>query len=239
MREEPDSAVTPDHTFIIPAYNEEKRIRGLLDQMPGRVGRFIVVCDGTDATPEIVTSFSRENPDLDLVCLTFSRRLGKGGAVREGFVRAAGTLAGFMDADGSTSIAQMEELIAAIGDADGIIGSRWLPGSVVPVRQGIARRVESRVFNLLVRLLFSLPYSDTQCGAKVFKKSAVDAVLSDMVSTGFEFDVELLWRLSRKGFRVKEYPITWENQEASRVNVGDIFRMLAALITLRLGGAGR
>ncbi|NYT06696.1 MAG: glycosyltransferase family 2 protein [Methanomicrobiales archaeon] len=230
---------TPAYSIIIPAYNEEERIRGLLRQMPGRSGRFIVVCDGTDTTPEIVRAFSRENPDLDLVCLTFSRRLGKGGAVREGFARAAGPLAGFMDADGSTSILQMEELIAAFDGADGIIGSRWLPGSVIPVRQGIARRIESRAFNLLVRLLFSLPYSDTQCGAKVFKKSAVDAVLGDMVSTGFEFDVELLWRLSRKGFLVKEYPITWENQEASTVRGPDIFRMLSALVSLRLGGAGR
>jgi glycosyltransferase involved in cell wall biosynthesis len=207
--------------------------------MPGRSGRFIVVCDGTDATPETVLSFSRQNPGLDLVCLTFSRRLGKGGAVREGFARASGPLAGFMDADGSTSLPQMEELMAAIGEADGAIGSRWLPGSVLTVRQGIARRLESRVFNLLVRLLFALPYTDTQCGAKVFKKSAVDAVLGDMVSTGFEFDVELLWRLSRKGFQVREYPITWQNQEASRVKGSDIFGMLAALLSLRLGGAGR
>lgn len=231
--------MSPAYTIIIPAYNEEERIRGLLEQLPGKTGRFIVVCDGTDATPGIVLSFSRSHPGLDLICLTYSRRLGKGGAVREGFSRAAGTLAGFMDADGSTSVDQMEDLISAIGDADGIIGSRWLPGSVVPVRQGLARRLESRAFNILVRLLFSLPYSDTQCGAKVFKKSAVDAVLGDMVSTGFEFDVELLWRLSRKGFLVREYPITWENQEASRVRGRDSFRMLAALIALRLGEGAR
>jgi len=231
--------VTPAYSIIIPAYNEENRIRGLLDQMPGTPGQYIVVCDGTDATPGIVASFARAHPGLDLVCLIYDRRLGKGGAVREGFAHAAGSLVGFMDADSSTSVSQMEELIDRINGADGIIGSRWLPGSVIPVQQGIARRLESRVFNLLVRLLFSLSFSDTQCGAKVFKKSAIDAVVDDMVSTGFEFDVELLWRLSRKGFLVREHPITWENQGASRVKTTDIFRMLAALISLRLGGAGR
>jgi len=230
--------VNPAFTIIIPAYNEEERIRELLDQMPGRTGRFIIICDGTDTTPEIVRSFSREHPDLDLVCLTFSRRLGKGGAVREGFARAPGPLVGFMDADNSTSLSQMEDLIAAIDAADGVIGSRWLPGSVITARQGLTRRLESRVFNLMIRILFSLPYSDTQCGAKVFKKSAVDAVIGDMVSTGFEFDVELLWRLSRKGFQVKELPITWGNQEASRVRGSDILRMLTALFSLRLGGSG-
>jgi glycosyltransferase involved in cell wall biosynthesis len=231
--------VNPAYTVIVPAYNEEDRIRELLDQMPGSGGKFIVVCDGTDDTPEIVRSFSRENPDLDLVCLTYSRRLGKGGAVREGFSSASGPLVGYMDADGSTSLSQMEGLIDAIDGADGIIGSRWLPGSLITTRQGCVRRLESRVFNLMVRLLFSLRYSDTQCGAKVFKKAAIDAVIGDMISTGFEFDVELLWRLSRKGFRVKELPITWKNQGASRVRGSDIFGMLTTLFLLRLGGTSR
>jgi dolichol-phosphate mannosyltransferase len=231
--------VTPAYSLIIPAYNEEERIRGLLEQLPGTTGQYIVVCDGTDATPDIVASFALAHPGLDLVCLTYEQRLGKGGAIREGFAHAAGSRVGFMDADGSTSVCQMEELISHINGADGVIGSRWLPDSVIQVRQGIARRLESRVFNFLVRLLFSLSFSDTQCGAKVFKKSAIDAVIGDMVSTGFEFDVELLWRLSRKGFLVREYPITWENQGASRVKGSDSFRMLAALISLRLGGTGR
>ena len=94
-------------------------------------------------------------------------------------------------------------LFDALDGADCVIGSRWLPGSIVPERQGIARRFESRGFNLLIRLLFGLSLTDTQCGAKVFKKSAVDAVIGDMLSSGFEFDVELLWRLSQKGYRDK------------------------------------
>ena len=61
-------------------------------------------------------------------------------------------------------------------------------------------------FNLLIRLLFGLTYNDTQCGAKVFTKTAIDAVLPQMVSTGFEFDVELLWRLQHAGFRIGKFP---------------------------------
>ncbi len=234
-----DFRLTPVTSIIIPAYNEGERIRELLGQMPGTPGQYIIVCDGDDETPAIVRAFSTISPDIDLLCLTYPQRLGKGGAIREGFARAAAPVVGYMDADGSATISQMQGLVAGVDGADGVIGSRWLPDSDIPIRQGIARQAESRAFNLLVRLLFSLPYSDTQCGAKVFKKAAIDAVIGDMVSTGFEFDVELLWRLSRKGFRIRECPITWRNKGASRVKLTDIFRMLSALIMIRLGGTGR
>ncbi|MFA5295644.1 MAG: dolichyl-phosphate beta-glucosyltransferase [Methanoregulaceae archaeon] len=228
--------MTPAFSIIIPAYNEENRIGGLLAQMEGSSGDYLVVCDGSDSTPEIIRQFAEVHPELTLRCLTYPERLGKGGAVREGFLHASAPLVGFMDADGSTSIAQMQALFAVLDGADCVIGSRWLPGSVVPTRQGITRRIESRGFNILIRSLFSLSLSDTQCGAKVFKKSAIDAVIGDMISTGFEFDVELLWRLSKKGLSIREYPITWHNQEESRVRRTDIFRMLTRLIALRFSG---
>ena len=94
----------------------------------------------------------------------------------------------------------MQRLFSASAAADGAIGSRWVDGSKLTVRQGLLRRLESRGFNLLIRVLFGLSYNDTQCGAKVFKRAAVDAVLPAMVSRGFEFDVELLWRLKRAGY---------------------------------------
>jgi dolichol-phosphate mannosyltransferase len=228
--------LTTDFCILIPAYNEEHRIGRILSQIPGSGGLYLVICDGSDATPAIVREFAAAHPGTDLQCLTYSRRLGKGGAVREGFSHATTPSVGFMDADASTSVAQMVSLFAALDGADCVIGSRWLPGSIVPERQGIARRFESRGFNLLIRLLFGLSLTDTQCGAKVFKKSAVDAVVGDMVSSGFEFDVELLWRLSQKGYVIKEVPITWQNQGGSQVRGMDVFRMLRSLVSLRFFG---
>jgi dolichol-phosphate mannosyltransferase len=226
--------VTSSYTIIIPAYNEEKRIGKVLAELPGDAGQFIVVCDGTDATAELVREFSRSRPGLDLLCLTFKERLGKGGAVIEGLSHAKAPVIGLLDADGATSLAQMQILMQALDGADVVIGSRWLPDSIIPERQGLFRRIESRTFNLLVRLLFGLQFSDTQCGAKAFKKSAVDAVIRNMISTGFEFDVELLWRLSRKGYIIREYPISWRNQGDSRVKIGDALRMLSGLMNVRL-----
>ena len=228
--------MTPDFCIIIPAYNEEHRIGLILSQIPGSGGQYLVICDGSDSTPDIVRKFAAAHPGTDLRCLTYSRRLGKGGAVKEGFSHATTPSVGFMDADASTSVAQMVSLFDALEGADCVIGSRWLPGSIVPERQGILRRFESRGFNLMNRLLFGLSLTDTQCGAKVFKKSAIDAVIGDMISSGFEFDVELLWRLSQKGYVIKEVPITWQNQGGSRVRVMDVFRMLRSLISLRFSG---
>jgi dolichol-phosphate mannosyltransferase len=226
-------------SIIIPAYNEAERIGTVLEELPGERGQFIIVCDGSDPTPGIAEAFSRLHPTLDLLCLCFDRRLGKGGALKEGFSHATGDVVGYMDADGSTSLRQMKDLFHALDGYDCVIGSRWLPGSIVPEKQGFSRRIESRAFNLLIRLLFGLHFSDTQCGAKVFKKSAVDAVIREMTSTGFEFDVELLWRLSRKGFSIRECPITWNNQGDSRVKAADALRMLFGLIAIRMKGETR
>ncbi len=229
----------PDFSIIIPAYNEEHRIGTLLSQILGRGGHYLVIFDGSDATPTIVREYSKAHPETDLRCLVYPHRLGKGGAVKEGFINADTAYVGFMDADASTSVAQMVSLFEELGEVDCVVGSRWLPGSIVPERQGIARRVESRGFNLLIRLLFGLSLTDTQCGAKVFKKTAIDAVIEEMVATGFEFDVELLWRLSRKGYTIKEYPITWQNKGGSRVGGMDSFRMLKNLVSIRFfGGKG-
>jgi dolichol-phosphate mannosyltransferase len=223
------------YSLIIPAYNEEYRITPLLDDIHQFDGELIVVCDGLDGTADIVDRIAAQREDLSVRCLRFDHRLGKGGGVIAGLMAARSPLVGYFDADGSTSIEEMKRLFLTLSTADGAIGSRWIPGSTLKVRQGILRQLESRAFNLLIRVLFGLTYHDTQCGAKVFRKSAIDAILPSMVSRGFEFDVELLWRLRGAGFQVTEVPIEWQNKGDSRVRKSDMIRMLSGLITVRFG----
>ncbi|MCK8518885.1 dolichyl-phosphate beta-glucosyltransferase [Methanoculleus sp. 7T] len=230
-----DGVDRADCSLVIPAYNEEKRIRSLLEDISGFPGDLIFVCDGTDATPAVIGAFADDHPSLRIRCLTFPARLGKGGGVVAGMKAASTPFVGYMDADGSTSLAEMGRLFDRLATVDGAIGSRWVPGSVLTVRQGFRRRAESRLFNLLVRLLFGLDYRDTQCGAKAFRKEALDTVLSSIRSIGFEFDVELLWRLRRSGYRVEEVPITWENRDESKVGASDAKEMLLGMVRLRFG----
>ncbi|HUW86134.1 MAG TPA: dolichyl-phosphate beta-glucosyltransferase [Methanoregula sp.] len=223
------------YSLVIPAYNEESRIKPLFDAITGFDGELIVVCDGEDGTADIVDRIAASRPDLNIRCLRFDHRLGKGGGVIAGLEEARLPLVGYFDADGSTSIDEMKRLFLTLSTADGAIGSRWMPGATLKVRQSIMRQLESRVFNLIIRILFGIRYHDTQCGAKVFKKSAIDAVLPMMISRGFEFDVELLWRLRRRGCRIIEVPIEWQNKGDSRVRKRDMIRMLSGLFAARFG----
>jgi len=222
------------YSLVIPAYNEEKRIGTLFDTITGFDGELIVVCDGTDATAEVVERIAQKRADLLIRCLRFKKRLGKGGGVIAGLAAARAPLVGYVDADGSTSLDELKSLFSQLGAYDGVFGSRWVPGSHLQVRQGLLRQLESRGFNLFIRLVFGLDFRDTQCGAKVFKKSAIDAVLPLMVSRGFEFDVELLWRLTGAGYKIREVPIAWQNKGDSRVRKRDMIMMLAGLFRVRL-----
>ena len=221
------------YSLVIPAYNEEHRIIPLFEGIRNFEGELIVVCDGTDRTADVVDRIAADRNDLTIRCLRFDNRLGKGGGVIAGLTAARAPLVGFFDADGSTQISEMKRLFGYLAAYDGAIGSRWVSGSTLTVRQGILRRIESRSFNLLIRALFGLSYHDTQCGAKVFRKPAIDAVLPRLLSRGFEFDVELLWHLRRGGYRVVEVPIEWQNMGDSRVRKGDMVRMVAGLLRVR------
>ena len=224
-----------DCSIIVPAYNEEKRIPRFLENLDGFSGPLIFVCDGTDNTAPVIEKFSGENGEYDIRCLRYAERLGKGGGIIEGFRNADTNHCGFLDADGSASINEMRKLFSALDNSDCAIGSRWMKDSEIIVGQGMGRKIQSRMFNLVVKILFGLPFRDTQCGAKAFRKEALDAVLPRIESHGFEFDVEILWRLHNSGFSIVEIPITWEDRESSHVGGFDGAGMLTNLLSLKKG----
>lgn len=223
------------YSIIIPAYNEENRIGRLLSSLSDPQAEFIFVCDGSDQTPEVIRDFSDKHPGIIVKCLIFHERLGKGGGVYAGFRAATSPLVGFMDADNSTHYSEMLRLIAAIGEYDGVIGSRHMPGSQIKIHQSLSRRLQSRAFNYIIRLLFTLPFYDTQCGAKIFRKEAIDRVMPSLCAKGFEFDVELLWQMRKAGLQVIEIPSVWNDAGDSRLQTSDAFSMFTTLLRLRLG----
>jgi hypothetical protein len=130
-------------------------------------------------------------------------------------------------------MSELIRLCSLIGEHDGIIGSRHLPGQVLQRKQPIMRRIQSRAFNGIIRLMFGLPFHDTQCGAKVFRKEALDTVLPSLHSRGFEFDVELLWHLNKRGYSLIEVPVVWNDTLDSRLRIRDTFSMLITLLRIR------
>lgn len=228
-------------SIIIPAYNEEARIRPTLDAYASYFGarygkdvEFVIVVNGSrDRTEEVVRAVAEKSPQVKF--LVEPRAIGKGGAIMRGFEVAAGEWVGFVDADNATSPEAFNDLVEHIGDAGAIIASRYIPGAKVSPRQRLSRRIASRVFNKLIRLLFKLPISDTQCGAKLLRGDAMRAAFPHLGLTRWAFDVDLLFQLRRLGYRITEVPTTWSEPGGSKLRIGRTsLEMFMAICRLRM-----
>lgn len=228
-------------SIIVPACNEEDRVSKMLDEyMPFFSERYgsdfevIVVVNGsTDGTERIVRDYAKEYSGIE--CIVEPRNIGKGGAVRLGFEAARAELIGFTDADGATPAKAFQDLADNMDGVDAVIASRWLKGSDISLKQTISRQVASRAFNMMVRILFGLRLTDTQCGAKLLRREAVITILPHLGVTQWAFDVDLLFQLKRAGFKIKEIPTIWRDVAGSKILIGRAsLEMFLTLVRLRL-----
>jgi len=160
-------------------------------------------------------------------------KLGKGGVLLETFRRCEADFIGFVDADGATPPAEFLRLVDAAQSADGAIASRSHPASVLPAHRSLTRRLTSLFFAALTRVIFGLPFRDTQCGAKVVRRRVVEQALPLLSARDFLFDVDLLLTAARLGFRIIEVPTVWLDQPGSHVKpVSDGRQMAASSLSL-------
>ena len=234
----------PSLLLLIPAYNEERRIEPVLRDYAQFFGKnysgkfqIVVVLNGcTDDTIGVVRRVAAEF--LMIRALEFKEPIHKGGALIEGFKLASfGDLIGYVDADGATPPPAFLDLVKKINGADCVIGSRWLPESVIHQAQTGNRRFASRVFHFIVQLLFRLNIHDTQCGAKVIKREVVEKIHPNLRIADLAFDINLLVAVKYAGFRILEVPTEWTDKAGSKVTAS-LFRssltMLLSVIRIRL-----
>lgn len=228
-------------SIVVPAYNEEDRIAKMLAAyLPYFAARYgddfeivVSVNGSTDGTEAIARGLEARYRQLRTI--VEPRPIGKGGAIMAGGAVARGELIGFVDADGATPPAAFDDLVRNIGDAGVIIASRRLPGSRVSPRQPWARRFASRTFNFLVRRMFKLRITDTQCGAKLMTAEAWRAIVPHIGLTKWAFDVDMLFKTRRAHYPIREIPTTWSDVGGSKLRVGPVsFQMLLAICRLRL-----
>ena len=226
-------------SIVVPAYNERNRIKPTLVDYVNYFSKkyefeLIVVLNGcTDGTKDLVENFAKEHPELRW--WSFPRRLGKAGAIIEGFKVADGDMIGFVDADKSVSAEEFNKLVTALQNYDGAIASRWLPDSNTMINETRRRKFARWGYRLLVRLLFGLSFKDTQCGAKVFKGHVVKDEVLKLSNVGADVDIDLLYRTTKKGYRIQEVPITWLYHMETRLKLKDIIiPMFLALVRLRI-----
>ena len=213
----------PDVSVIIPAYNELHRLPRTLEQVLAYLNgtqwswEVLVADDGSkDGTPEMV-----ERDFTQCRMLRAERNMGKGAAVRRGMLAARGGLRLFSDADLSTPIGELTGMVAALEAAGAgvVIASRALPESRLIVRQPWWREAAGRFFNHIVQPISGLPFRDTQCGFKLFRADAADFLFTRQRSTGWAFDVEILMLAQYYNFKTLEHPVSWINDEASKVSL--------------------
>jgi len=228
-------------SIVIPAFNEAGRLPNTLDAylrtFPAST-EFIIVPNGcTDDTVALAQQYQQRHPNVRVEVIP--EAVGKAVAVRRGLALAQGDQVAYLDADGSTSPTEFQRLLAVLGTADGVAASRWATGAVVQNR-GFARTVASLAFALIVKLLFWLPYRDTQCGAKVFTRTLLQRLLPAARVKNMAFDVELLLLARRANARIVEWPTYWVDRarSAGLGSSAKLFRtslrMLGTLFSLRL-----
>ena len=216
---------TPKYSVVIPAYNEEWRIVPTVGAIAtemctlGEPWEMIIADDGsTDTTVELVQELGLANLDL----LIADQNGGKGSAVRRGMLRARGEIILFADADQSTPIEQFRDLEQKIDEGyDVVVGSRAADGAEVE-NKSFARKIFSTGLNFIVRNVFRIPVSDTQCGFKMFTADASDLLFRRQLIDEFSFDLEILYLAQKFDMRTAEVPVRWIDAPGSKVQAGKV-----------------
>ena len=233
--------MTDSLSIIIPAYNEALRlpetIRRVEAYFAPRMPRFleiIVVDDGSnDGTAEVVERFASTYPRLTVLRNPSNR--GKGYTVRHGMLEGRGDWLLFSDADLSTPMEEIEKLWSGIekSQSQAAIGSRALDRSLIGVHQPGLRETAGKIFNAVMRVTVGLPFCDTQCGFKLFRRDMAQKVFARQTLEGFGFDVEVLFIARKLGFQVLEVPVRWNHAENSRVGTLNGLRAFWELAQVR------
>lgn len=227
-------------TVVIPVYNESGRILHTLPQVIGYLRsrpercELIVVDDGsTDGTAGRARELCRGLPEARIISYLPNR--GKGYAVRKGMLEARGEYILFSDADLSAPIAEAERLLAPMKDGyDVVIGSRALKREWIEVHQSRFREAAGMLFNVFLRAITGLPFHDTQCGFKAFRREAARRIFPLQTIDGFGFDPEILYLARKFGYRTLEVPVHWAHSEGTKIHMWrDGVRMACNLAGIR------
>jgi dolichyl-phosphate beta-glucosyltransferase len=238
-------------SVVIPAYNEEANIQnGCLEEVWRYLTKqkydweVVVVDDASiDNTLNLCREFAKNHKGINIL---EEPHRGKGGSVIAGMLKTTGDIVLFTDMDQATPIDEFEKFTPKFKEGyDVVIGSRT-------GRKGapLMRKLMAYGFSLLRTIILRLPYKDTQCGFKAFKKEASSKIFSKMkifsekskakgaaVSAGF--DLEVLYLARKLGFKVAEVPVNWYHKETERINpIKDSFEGLRDLLKVRINALG-
>jgi len=216
-----------DLSIIIPAYKESNKIchdveaaSAFLEKARLR-GEILVVDDGSPDDTAAAAKRCELPPAVERRVIRYQPQRGKGCAVRTGVLASRGTYVMFADAGLCVPFDNALRGLELIygGACDIAHGSRKLPDSRIQRPQHLYRRLLSRLFRGFVRLFMDVPgdLTDTQCGFKVYRGDVARKLYGECRSDGFMFDIEVLLRALRHGYKVREFPVEWRCDLDSRL----------------------
>lgn len=206
-----------DRTVVVmPTYNERENLFEMVKRIKANASADILIVDDNspDGTGLLADRLAAADPHVHVIHRKM--KAGLGAAYVEGFEWAIEQ--GFdviveCDADGSHQPEQLPRLLAALGDHDMAIGSRWVEGGEV-VDWPLLRMMISRGGSTYARTVLSLRQKDVTGGYRAFRKGALIAIgLDRITSQGYSFQIEMLWRASLAGLRIAEVPITFVERQ--------------------------
>lgn len=220
-------------SLVVPAYNEEDRIAPTLAsylevlESTGLPYEVIVIIDGSDGTPTVVSQFAGRG----VTSHVYLTKLGRGGAIFEGFRRAKHEIVGFADADGSVPASDFRRMLEKIlSGSAAVVASRRLNPSVVAVPEPVMRRAVGWVWHALVKALLSVPVEDAQCGLKLFSADVVRMILQRVTVTNRAFEVDMLYHVYESGIVIIELPVAYSHDFRTRMPIGKAVPVMFATL---------
>jgi glycosyltransferase involved in cell wall biosynthesis len=230
MAEASPSAAPRRVSFIVPAFDEERRLGSSLDSLIAYCAQqpyeseIIVVDDGSaDATRAVAERAQERLPErASLRILKHDHNRGKGAAVRTGMLASTGEYVLYLDADLATPPEETSRLLDALDEGiDVAIGVRIQPGGYdMRASEPAFRRIGGYIFTAVRRRLLLSDVYDTQCGFKAFRKEAAGRIFRLQELDGWAFDAELLFIAQRLGYSIRQIPVEWHHVEGSRFQIG-------------------
>jgi dolichol-phosphate mannosyltransferase len=234
-----EPSATDSVLVIIPTYNELENLPLILGRVRTAVPTaHVLVAD--DNSPDGTGALADELVAADdhVHVLHRAGKEGLGAAYLAGFdwgIEHGYDVLVEMDADGSHQPEQLPRLLTALDGADLVLGSRWVPGGTV-VNWPLSRKILSRGGNLWTRLWLGIPLQDATGGYRAFRRQTLQGLgLTDVVSAGYCFQVDLAWRALKAGFRVVEVPITFVEREHGVSKMSQRIVLEALLLTTMWG----
>lgn len=210
--------------MVVPVYNEEQVLersigvlRDFLSKAMSCSWRIVIADNASvDRTLEIAGELSERWPEVR--CLHLDEK-GRGRALKKAWLESDADAVSYMDVDLSTRLDAFPVLIESLEEGYGVaIGSRLTRGSKV-IGRTVKREVTSRVYNMLIKVMFFQSFSDAQCGFKAVRREVVQEIVPFVQDNGWFFDTELLLLAEKRGYRIKEVPVEWTDDPDTRVEI--------------------